>query len=64
MVKEKKKKTKQRRILKNVALQDLAADSLLSHSDCTTEIYTNMSLEGILNFKHVSLSLEFIYIFR
>lgn len=59
-----KKKIKEKSILKTVALQDLAADSLLSHSDCTSEIYTNMSFEGILNFKHVSLPLEFIYIFR
>lgn len=57
-------KNKKKRILKNVPLQDLAADSLLSHSDCTSEIYTNMSFEGILNFKHVSLPLQFIYIFR
>lgn len=55
------KENKKKRILKNVALQDLAADSLLGHSDCTSEIYTNVYFEGILNFKHVSLPLEFIY---
>lgn len=57
---------KEKRILKNAAheLQDLTADFLLHHTDCNSEIYTNMSFKGILNFKHVSLSLEFIHVFR
>lgn len=52
------------RILKNMAreLHVWTADFLLYHADCNSEIYTNMSFKGILNFKHLHLSLEFRYL--